>query len=165
MAYEVNIERAGIEALIDLQGPAEAIRDWIGDECPPFPQQANSASTRDGLSLCWIAPERWLLRASIEKEDELLALARPADAPIETSIVLVSDTLCFFRIDGADAAQIVAIACPLDTHPLVFPENGITYTEIFGVKGLLARRGEGFDIAVESSFADMLEDYLQRANA
>ena len=79
--------------------------------------------------------------------------------------MLVSDTLRFFHIDGSDALQIIAIACPLDTHPSVFPENGAGYTEIFGIKGLLVRSGDGFDIAVESSFADMIEDYLARANA
>ena len=79
--------------------------------------------------------------------------------------MLVSDTLRFFHIEGPDAAQIVAIACPLDTHPSTFPSNGASYTEIFGVKGLLARRGDGFDIAIESSFADMVADYLQRATA
>ena len=165
MAYDVQIERTGIEALIDIQGSAETLRDWVGEKCPPLPQQANSASSQDGLSLCWIGPERWLLRAPIEREDELLAITRPASAPLDISIVLVSDTLCFFRIDGADAAQVVAIACPLDTHASAFPENGISYTEIFGIKGLLARRGDGFDLAIESSFGDMVEDYLQRANA
>ena len=95
----------------------------------------------------------------------MIEITRPDTAPLEIGIVLVSDTLRFFHIEGSDAAQIVAIACPLDTHASTFPPNGVSYTEIFGIKGLLVRSGDGFDIAVESSFADMIEDYLARANA
>jgi sarcosine oxidase subunit gamma len=165
MSYEIQIERGELQALIDLQGSAATIRDWVETGFPEFPSTPNTASTQAGISLCWIAAERWLLRAPIEREDDLLAITKPDTAPLDTSIVLVSDTLRFFNIDGPDAPQIVAIACPLDTHPSVFPTNAVTYTEIFGIKGLLARRGDGFEIAVESSFADMVEDYLQRANA
>lgn len=165
MAYDVQINRGEIQALVDLQGSRQAIRDWVEADFPEFPEIANTASTHNGLLLCWIAPERWLLRAPIEQEDRLLEITRADSAPLDVSIVLLSDTLRFFHIDGPDAAQIVAIACPLDTHPSVFPANAVTYTEIFGIKGLLARRGSGFEIAIESSFADMVEDYLQRANA
>jgi len=165
MSYQVQIKRGDLEALVDLQGSAQAIRDWVDDRFPQFPDTPNTASVQNELSLYWIAPGRWLLRAPIEQEDQLLAITKPDSAPLDISIVLVSDTLRFFHIDGPDAAQIIAIGCPLDTHPSVFPPNGAGYTEIFGIKGLLARRGDGFDIAVESSFADMLEDYLQRANA
>jgi heterotetrameric sarcosine oxidase gamma subunit len=165
MSYEVQFGRGEIEALIDLQGPPEAIREWVDGDFPDFSDAPNTASTRDGMSLYWIAPERWLLRAPIASEDRLIAITRPDSAPLDISIVLVSDTLRFFQIDGPDASQIISIACPLDTHPSVFPENGAGYTEIFGIKGLLVRRGDGFDIAVESSFANMIEDYLARASA
>jgi len=165
MSYQVQIERCGIEALIDLQGSSTAILDWVEDDFPGLPAVPNTASKRDVLSLSWIAPERWLLRAPVASEDRLIAITKPDDAPLDISIVLVSDTLCFFHIGGVDAAQIISIACPLDTRVSVFPENGASYTEIFGIKGFLARRDGGFDIAVESSFADMIEDYLARANA
>lgn len=92
-------------------------------------------------------------------------LTRLHSAPVDISIVLVSDTLKFFNIDGPDADQIVAIACPLDIHPSVFPHHGATYTEAFGLKALLMRVPGGFEIAVESSFADMIDDYFVRATA
>jgi sarcosine oxidase subunit gamma len=162
MSYEVQIKRGELEALVDLQGSAAAISDWVETGFPEFPKVPNTATTSGELSLYWIAPERWLLRAPLAMEDRLIEMTRPDQAPLEISIVLVSDTLRFFHIEGLDAAQIVAIACPLDTHASIFPPNGVSYTEIFGVKGLLARRDTGFDIATESSFTDMIEDYLQR---
>lgn len=165
MSYEVQIGRGELEALIDLQGTSGAIRDWVEVGFPEFPDAPNTASTLNGLSLYWIAPERWLLRAPIAQEDQLIAITKPDNAPLEISVVLVSDTHQFFHIGGSDAAQIIAIACPLDIHPSTFPENGAGYTEIFGIRGLLVRRGDGFDIAVESSYADMIGDYLDRACA
>lgn len=165
MSYEVQFKRGELEALVDLQGSAQVITNWVEDGFPKFPTTANTASTEGDLSLYWVAPERWLLRAPINQEARLIEITRPDTAPLEISIVLVSDTLRFFHIEGPDAAQIIAIACPLDTHPSAFPSNGASYTEIFGVKGLLVRRSTGFDIAIESSYADMIEDYLQRATA
>jgi len=165
MSYEVQIKRGGLEALVDLQGSAQAIANWVEAGFPGFPTEPNTASTAGELSLYWIAPERWLLRAPIDQESRLIEITRPDTAPLEISIVLVSDTLRFFHIEGPDAAQIVAIACPLDTHASTFPSNGASYTEIFGIKGLLVRRDDGFDIAIESSFVDMIEDYLDRAGA
>ncbi|MDH3634911.1 MAG: sarcosine oxidase subunit gamma [Gammaproteobacteria bacterium] len=165
MSYEVDIQRLETCALIDLQGAQERIRDWVDPGFPDFPTTPNTAVTHQGLSLYWLAPEKWLLRAPAGREDELQTISRLQSAPVDISIVLVSDTLQFFSIEGTDAEQIVAIASPLDTHAKVFPENGVSYTEVFGLKGLLIRIPGGFEIAVESSFADMIEDYLARTTA
>jgi sarcosine oxidase subunit gamma len=165
MVYDVNLQRLGIRAVIDLQGDENAIADWVKGDLPPFPGKPNSFTSQYDLTLCWIAPQRWLLCSSIDKEVRMLALTQPATAPIDISLVQVSDTLCFFSITGADATEIISIASPLDQHSSVFPSNGVSYTNIFGIKGLLMRTEDGFEIAVESSYADMIEDYLTRANA
>ena len=93
----------------------------------------------------------------------MIDLTRLEQAPVHVSIVLVSDTLTFFRISGPDADQIIKIASPLDIHPTVFPCNGASYTQVFGIKGLVIRNTDGFEIAVESSYADMIDDFLRRA--
>jgi sarcosine oxidase subunit gamma len=165
MAYRVDIERMPQSAIIDLQGEVSVVAGWCGEALPPFPQQPNTATSRDGLELYWIGRERWLLRAGLEREGPLLAITRPGAAPIDISVVLVSDTLQFFSIRGPDAGQIVSIAGPLDHQPDRFPANGVSYTEIFGVRGLLVRRADGFEIAVERSYGDLLADYLVRASA
>jgi heterotetrameric sarcosine oxidase gamma subunit len=165
MGYNVKIQRLKLNAMIDLQGDVEAIKNWIKDDLPAFPDRPNTSSTNDILKLYWIGFEHWLLRAEIEHEDRLIEMTNPCAAPIEISIVQVSDTLKFFEVVGPDAAEIISIACPIDHHISVFPENGVSYTNIFGIKGLLIRVNNGFEIAVESSYADLLEDFLQRANA
>ena len=165
MSYDVQISRVELCAVIDLQGRQEAIASWVGADFPDFPTTPNTASTSGSLSLYWIAEQRWLLRAAIEDEDLLLSITRPDTAPLEISAVLVSDTLKYFQITGADAAQIISIASSIDTDLSVFPENAVTYTEAFGIRALLIRCSGGFEIAVESSYADMIEDYLQRATS
>lgn len=165
MSYDVQISRVELCAVIELQGRQEAIASWVGADFPDFPTAPNTASTSKDISLYWIAPERWLLRTAIENEELLLSLTRADTAPLEISIVLVSDTLKYFQITGTDAEQVISIASSIDTDLSVFPENAVTYTEAFGIRALLLRSAGGFEIAVESSYADIFEAYLQRANS
>ncbi len=66
MGYDVQIRRLQLNAVIDMQGKADAIAKWVKGDLPPFPEKPNTANESPGLSLYWIAPERWLLRSSIE---------------------------------------------------------------------------------------------------
>ena len=165
MGYDTNIERLPIFSLFDLKGPTETLADWAGAALPRFPDSPNSLTRRDGMELCLVGPDRWLLRADIGREDALLAALRSGDAPPEISIVRVSDTQCFFRVTGPDAGQILNIACPLDLHSSVFGDDAVSFTETFGQRALVLRCDNGFDLAVEQSFGDMIADYLSRATA
>ena len=163
MGYDVNIARLEVNAVIDMQGDPEAVSAWCRNALPEFPSAPNTSSTSGPLSLYWIAPGRWLLRADRHHEPDLLSITRPESAPVDISMVQVSDTLQFFSIIGREANDIISIACPLDHHDSAFPVNGVSYTDIFGVKGLLIRCEDGFEIAVERSFGDMIEDFLLRS--
>ena len=164
MPYDVQIDRLPIFALFDLKGSAETLAEW-GGVLPPFPATPNSRSRAKDLELCHTGPERWLLRADTESEAEITDELRPEAAPPEISIVRVSDTQTFFRITGPDADQVMSIGCPLDLHPDSFGPDAVTYSDFFGVKALVLRYENGFDVAVEQSFGDMISDYLSRATA
>jgi sarcosine oxidase, subunit gamma len=163
MSYDVTVTRLPISALFDLKGSQAALTGWTNGALPEFPDAANTHTERGGDTLAHIGPNHWLLRADPAREAALAAALRPADAPPEISIVLLSDNLSFFRITGPDAAQVLAIGCPLDLHDSVFPANGACFTEIFGLKAFVTRHGDGFDCAVDQSYADMTDDYLIRA--
>ncbi len=163
MAYAAEISRVGAMALFDLKGAQEALADWAGEALPPFPSKANTSVAKGDMDLLSIGRDHWLLRAPLEREAELDSALKLGDAPPEISIVRVSDTHTFFSITGPDAEQIISIASPLDVHISVFPENGATITEAFGLKALTMRQSDGFWLAVEQSFGDMIEDYLNRA--
>lgn len=164
MAYDVRIDRLPPFALFDLKGPQAALSAWAPG-LPQFPARPNSLTRAEGAELCHIGPDRWLLRAPLAAEAEWEAALNPAAAPADISVVRVSDTQTFFRITGADADQILAIGCPLDVHASVFGDDAVSHTEFFAVKALVLRCAGGFDCAVEQSFGDMIEDYLNRATA
>jgi len=164
MPYDAKINRMPPFALFDLKGPPADITAWA-TSLPDFPKTPNTL-TRDGdVALCFTGPNRWLLRAPLNRENDLNAALRPTDAPPKISIVRVSDTLTFFRITGPDAAEIISIGCPLDIHPNAFGPDAVSYTEFFGLKALVLRTEGGFDCAVEQSFGDMIDDYLSSAMA
>ncbi|NNE81568.1 MAG: sarcosine oxidase subunit gamma [Silicimonas sp.] len=165
MGYDVDIKRIGAMTLFDLKGTQKAILNWCGPHLPGFPDTPNSAATRDEAMFLHIGKDHWLLLADLSQEGALYAHLKPTEAPPDISVVCVSDTQCFFAITGADVDQILSIASPLDIHATIFPENGATYSEAFGLKALILRKPEGYWLAVEQSFGDMLEDYLSRATA
>jgi len=162
MEYDVALKRLDINTLIDIQGDPDKVATWAGGKLPPFPNSPNTASESNGVSLYWIGQRRWLVRAEIENEQSLLSMLKLETAPTEISAVSTSDTQQFFSIRGPDADQIISVACPMDCHLSKFPKNGVSYTDILGIKGLIIRQAQGFDIGVERSFADMVEDYLAR---
>jgi len=164
MPYDARIDRLPIFALFDLKGPKEALAAWT-NALPDFPQTPNTATLNDETLLCHTGQNRWLLRAPLDQENALETALRPDEAPPEISIVKVSDTLTFFRIAGPEAIEILSIGCPLDLHPDSFGPDASSYTELFGLKALVLRCEGGFDCAVESSFGDMITDYLARAMA
>ncbi|MDU8944112.1 sarcosine oxidase subunit gamma [Ovoidimarina sediminis] len=165
MRYDVTTERLGLMALFDIQGDRAAVAKWVGDALPPLPERPNTRSSGGGADVFFIGPNHWIARAPIEREEALNARLNPTDCPADISIVRVSDTLTFFRATGPEAAEIMAIACPLDLHASVFGAEAVTHTEVFGLKALVLRCDGGFEFAVEQSFGDMVEDYLARALA
>ncbi len=165
MPYDVTTTRLDTQALFDLKGPAASLRRWTGPDLPAFPDQPNTRVDEGGLSLMWIGPDHWLLRAPLTEEAALEARLRPAEAPADISIVRVSDTLAFFRLTGPEVGEIMAIACPLDLHPARFGAQAACFTEAFGLKALVTRCADGFDLAVEQSYGALCADYLAQAIA
>jgi sarcosine oxidase subunit gamma len=162
MPYDVTFQRLKMQALYDLKGPQEALLAWASDALPPFPDQPNTKTEGGGVTLMFIGPDHWLLRANLSREDALDAALRPAEAPPEISLVRVSDTLAWFRITGPDAAEVMAVACPMDLHESRFGPDGASFTEAFGLRALVIPCAGGFDLAVEQSFGPMVQDYLTR---
>ena len=163
MSYDIQINRAKRNALIELRGNREMLEKWLNTTPLVFPDTPNTRTLQDTIMVCWVGPERWLLRTSIERENQLRNSVPVETMPRGIDVHLVSDTLTFFDIVGPDAAQILAIVSPLDIHPCVFPDNGISFTEGFGVSVLVARQTNGFELVVESSYADWMEVSLHRA--
>ncbi|MEO7243233.1 MAG: hypothetical protein ABIW85_10010 [Variovorax sp.] len=164
MIYDATIQPLPLAAMVDLKGPREDVLPRLArlGLAAPLPGRATRAGS---FEACQPGREHWLVRAPLEQEQTLLALLLQ-DAPASaTLIVLVSDMYADFSIAGPDARQILAIACPLDADPVAFPPDGATFTEAFGQRVLLLRREDGFELAVERSYAPMMADYFARIQA
>ncbi len=165
MSYDVIAKRLELSALVDLKANRTDLIGWLPESLLPLPDIPNTASTSNNKSIYWIGKDHWLVRTSIDQETNLAEQLNLETTPEHISAVLISDTLTFFELSGVDVDQIVSITSPLDVHETVFPENGVTYTEAFGLKALLIRTDSGFELAIDRSYADMFEDYLTRAGA
>jgi len=165
MSYEVNIRRLDLSAMFDLQGPDAQISQWLRALGMSLPKHPNTRYQSDAGEAYWIGRAHWLLRTDIEREDDLLNRLQPDTGSPDVSLVLVSDVYAFFQVSGPDAHQILAVASPLDTAPSVFPDNGATFTEAFGLKALVIRRACGFELGFDRSYADMAADYFERVVA
>ncbi len=163
MTYAAQYQRLGLFAMIDLKGSQDALQDWSGAVLPAFPDQPNTRVSDGTRCLAHIGPSHWLLWDILAEETALIDALTPADAPADISIVPVSDAYTRFRLTGPDAWHIMSIASPLDVHPSVFAENACSFTEVFSLTGLVWRSPDGFEFAVDSSFGDMVSDYLDRA--
>jgi sarcosine oxidase subunit gamma len=162
MAYQATIEKQGLSTIFDIKGDASAVAKRLSQLGLTLPASANMSIEKDGQHLCWIGETHWLLLASAEKEAQLLDSLAPHDPELDCRIVLVSDAYSFFSVRGNQADDILAIASPLDIRRINFPDNAASYTELFGIRGLVLRRQNGYSVAVERSYADMVSVYFNK---
>ena len=162
MAYQATIEKQGLSTIFDIKGDASAVAKRLSQLGLTLPASANMSIEKDGQHLCWIGETQWLLLAPAEKEAQLLDSLVPHDPALDCRIVPVSDAYSFFSVRGNQADDILAIASPLDIRRINFPDNAASYTELFGIRGLVLRRQNGYSVAVERSYADMVSVYFNK---
>ena len=162
MAYQAIIEKQGLSTIFDIKGDASAVAKRLSQLGLTLPASANMSIEKDGQHLYWIGETHWLLLAPVEKEAQLLESLTPHDPALDCRIVLVSDAYSFFSVRGDQADDILAIASPLDIRRINFPDNAASYTELFGIRGLVLRRQNGYSVAVERSYADMVSVYFNK---
>ncbi len=167
MIYNVSIERLELFCVFDLKGSRADIASRLAKIRIVPPEIPNTSVTVGNVVLCWVGQKHWILRAPQTEADGLaLEIQSKGKTEANISIVEISDMLQFFSIRGLDATDVIVVCCALDTHSTTFPHNAVSFTELFGTRALLLRDvltdGEGFQIAVDRSYADFIEDNLHR---
>jgi len=160
MTYDVNIERKLLNALFDIKGSIRDVKSHLKEYIDSFPTEPNSYISQGNWKIFYVGPDHWILMAPILEEEHLLSSLRPQDCPNSISIVLISDTLSFFQINGPDAFDIMSIASTLNLNSDSFTSETATFSEIFGLKALIFQDGEGYQFAIDRSFGDMVSNYL-----
>ena len=160
MTYDVKIQRKLLNALFDIKGSLRDVKSHLKEYINSFPIEPNSYISQGNWKILYVGPNHWILMAPIAEEQQLVSSLRPYDCPASISIVLVSDTLTFFYIDGPNAFDIMSIASPLNLNIDAFTPEAATFSEIFGLKALIFRYDDGYQFAVDQSFGDMVSNYL-----
>lgn len=159
--YEARVRLLPTPTMIELLGSDADVLprlQSLGLEAPA-PRRALQAH---GLQLLRPAPEHWLLIAPPLEAQDLLSRLRAPALQADTLIVDVGDGWAHFAVAGAQAGVLLAIASPLDTHLRAFPADGATFTEAFGLRALVLRSVDGFQVAIERSHAPMVADWFVR---
>ncbi len=162
MIYDVDIEMLEHFCVFDLKGAPEEIAILVASLHLTPPGNPCTATRSEEMLLCWIGPAQWILRAPQSMAPQLTQELQANGSNDTTSSVEISDMLQFFSARGSDADEILAVCCPLDTHQTAFPSNAATFTELLGTKALLLREIDGFQFAVDRSYADFINDNLHR---
>lgn len=163
MGYDALIDRPPMPCLIDVRGTPESVCTMfahIGLAVPTTPK--TWACTGESI-IAFVGPRRWMLVAPLAHEAALLATLPCQIAG--GSAVPVSDAFATFSISGPQASDIVAQAGPLDIHPRAFPQDGTSFTSLFGQTALLLRRDSGIDCFVDASVEDYVADRFTRCHA
>jgi len=163
MIYQVSIEECPLQALLDLKGRADFLQSWPVLAELAFPEQKNTARHGSEMAVYWIGRQHWLIRSSLEHEHRFHSIVQAADPMDAVSATVISDSVSFYRVTGKDADDVLSIASPLDIHARLFPKTGVTYTDVFGIKALLVRCENGYEIGVDRSYFDMIGVYLHKA--
>ncbi len=159
--YDARARLLPAPTMIELLGSAEDALPRLkslGLESPPPHRALRGGSLR----LLRPAPEHWMLIATPSETPDLMSRLCVPPLGADTLIVDVGDGWAHFRVAGAEAGELLAIASPLDTHPRAFAADGATFTEAFGLRALLMRDADGFQIAFERSHAPMVADWFAR---
>ena len=99
-----------------------------------------------------------------DEEGQLHDSLSPYGAGLDCRSLLVRDAYTIFTVTGNQADDILAIASPLDTRRTIFGDDGATYTELFGIRALVLRRPDGYIVAIERSYADMITKYFDKVS-
>ena len=165
MSYRVEVSRRPGCTLFDLRGPAEGADTVFKRLRTAAPVRPNTVRASGIWAVYWTGPRRWLLR-----EDYGLPAGSPAflagdEAPLDVSMVDVSDAYVRFSVAGPNAVDVMSQATPLDLDPGTFPDGSASYTEFFGTTALTecVSAGTSFVVFVERSYADYVEACLRQA--
>ncbi len=165
MAYDVEISERPLEAFFDIRGEAAAAAECLAvlDLLPP--ERPNTCTGQAEARAFWVGPKWWLLRAPLVREAELGARFTQIVAGRLASATLVSDFYAGFDVTGPDALAVLAQGCPLDLHPRRTRPGMASFTDVFGLAGLLYKLDErpAFSLYVERCDADYLGRWLRAA--
>ena len=144
-----------------LQGDAAARAAAAQVWGVPLSEQACRANCNDARASLWLGPDEHLLYQVNHQEALPVDALEAALAPHPHSLVDITHRQVALEVSGANAALILAGACPLDLDLREFPVGMCTRTVLAKAEIVLWRTGvEVFHVEVWRSFLDYAQALL-----
>ena len=164
------------QTAINLRGPAEderfarAVEEVVGTPLPPACQ---ALSGKGDLRLLWLGPDEWLAVAPPDQA-HLVGVMESAFGVLERAlsgqhVVVndVSDNYTTIEVSGPRSIDLLSKGCPLDLHPLAFPNGSCAQSLVAKAEVILTRddiqSDLRFRLMVRPSFAEYLWAWLSDA--
>jgi sarcosine oxidase subunit gamma len=145
-----------------LQGNAQARAAAAAVWGVPFSEESCRARAAGGRATLWLGPDEHLLWQESRAAALPVAELEQALAPHPHSLVDISHRQTALEISGANAATILAGACPLDLDLRQFPVHMCTRTVLAKAEIVLWRTAEEiFHVEVWRSFQRYTEELLR----
>lgn len=151
------LELAHVAGHADDAAFTRAVEGTLGLSLPTVP---NETTSKDGLTLCWLAPDRWLAVAPATPPARLVArLAEACDG--RGAVNDVSSGRTVIRVSGTKAREVLEAGCPLDLHPQSF-RPGDCAQSLLGHTAVLLHAVEphAIDVFVARGFGRDLWEWL-----
>lgn len=132
-----------------------------------LPLKSNTVSRSDGLLVCWMSPDQWLLVTDNDEYSNKLSVLRGALEDEFASINDVSSGQTIINIKGKKANEVLCKGTTFDVHPSVFTPGQCAQV-IFAKSNVLIyplglNEYPEYDLIVRRSFADFLARWLSNA--
>lgn len=143
--------------LVPYRGQEAAVAQALARHEGALPEAGQAASIPGGRVI-WAGMGRWLLCGPAAEDAVLCAALEPAAALTDQS-----DAWAALRLQGKNAASVLARLVPLDLDPSAFPPDAAARTLLGHISCVLVAEADGFKILVTRSFAASAVHTLDRA--
>ena len=157
-------ERRDLEILnVRLDGnDAALLAQFKGATGITLPTDANTWSVSRHVAACWLSPDEWIMLGSQEHLVGWTQKIENAMAGAHFALTVQSSGYTIVRIEGANAADLLAKGCTLDFEHESMSKSRCAQTNIAKTGALVIVRSPGamYDVVVRRSFADYLYLWL-----
>jgi sarcosine oxidase subunit gamma len=122
----------------------------------------NHAAQKDGVTILWVGPDRWLVVEPERPGRELGARLDEALTSTPATLTELSHGRTVFRIAGRSSRDLLAKGCGVDFHPRAFPAGSCVQSLLGHVAALLHAVDDApsFDLYVARSYALTVWEWL-----
>ncbi len=167
--HGVALRSIPFQTAINLRGPAgdERFARVLQEVTGTAPAPACRVRPGKGdLRLLWLGPDEWLAVAPPDQAHLAGVLANALEGQ-QVAVNDVSDNYTTIEVSGPKSVDLLSKGCPLDLHPLAFPNGGCAQSLVAKAEVILDRDDTlselRFRLMVRPSFAEYLWAWLSHA--